>query len=211
LTGGFALLAGKTTPKGEYEYVNASVEDLTAAARESARGLLILTHTNATAYQLMQLNPDLTLCDRGLPDPRCFATLMHQPRWETLQGHWRQVFLADGEAFPGQVSLLRQQLPDAVIHVLPRTPALADLYASLDAGDDLCRRLYKAMRTMVFRSAAEAAAYADMTAPQVETALHAFAQLGLIDFQERPFGYTLLPPVKCNLSDSWILGAIRKR
>lgn len=212
LTGGFALLAGKTTPKSEYEYFtpNASVEDLTAAARESARGLLILTHTNATAYQLMQLNPDLSLCDRGLPDPRCFATLMHQPRWETLQGHWRQVFLADGEAFPGQVSLLRQQLPDAVIHVLPRTPALADLCLSLDAGDDLCRRLYKAMRTMVFRSAAEAAAYAGMTAPQVETALHAFAQLGLIDYQERPFGYTLLPPVKCNLSDSWILGAIRK-
>ncbi|MBO5500824.1 MAG: hypothetical protein J6A48_02260, partial [Clostridia bacterium] len=75
----------------------------------------------------------------------------------------------------------------------------------------LCRRLYKAMRTMVFRSAAEAAAYADMTAPQVETALHAFAQLGLIEFQERPCGYTLLPPVKCTLSDSWILGAIRKR
>ena len=210
LTGGFALLAGKTTPKGEYEYFNASVEDLTAATRESARGLLILTHTNATAHQLMQLNPDLTLCDRGLPDPRCFATLMHQPRWETLQGHWRQVFLADGEAFPGQVSLLRQQLPDAVIHVLPRTPALADLCLSLDAGDDLCRRLYKAMRTTVFRSAAEAAAYAGMTAPQVETALHAFAQLGLIDYQERPFGYTLLPPVKCNLSDSWILGAVRK-
>jgi len=210
LTSGFALLAGKPTPKGEYEYVNASVEDLTAAARESARGLLILTHTNATAHQLMQLNPDLTLCDRGLPDPRCFATLMHQPRWETLQGHWRQVFLADGEAFPGQVSLLRQQLPDAVIHVLPRTPALADLCLSLDAGDDLCRRLYKAMRSMVFRSAAEAAAYAGMTAPQVETALHAFTQLGLIDYQERPFGYTLLPPVKCNLCDSWILGAIRK-
>ena len=210
LTSGFALLAGKPTPKGEYEYVNASVEELTAAAREGARGLLILTHTNATAHQLMQLNPDLTLCDRGLPDPRCFATLMHQPRWETLQGHWRQVFLADGEAFPGQVSLLQQQLPDAIIHVLPRTPALADLCLSLDAGDDLCRRLYKAMRTMVFRSAAEAAAYAGMTAPQVETALHAFAQLGLIDYQERPFGYTLLPPVKCNLSDSWILGAVRK-
>lgn len=212
LTGGFALLAGKTPAGSEYEYFipNASVEGLTAAARESARGLLILTHTNATAHQLMQLNPDLTLCDRGLPDPRCFATLMHQPRWETLQGHWRQVFLADGEAFPGQVSLLQQQLPDASIHVLPRTPALADLCLSLDAGDDLCRRLYKAMRTMVFRSAAEAAAYAGMTAPQVETALHAFAQLGLIDYQERPFGYTLLPPVKCNLSDSWILGAVRK-
>ena len=209
LTGGFALLAGKPTPKGEYGYFNASVEDLTAAARESARGLLILTHTNATAYQLMQLNPDLTLCDRGLPDPRCFATLMHQPRWETLQGHWRQVFLADGEAFPGQVSLLRQQLPDAVIHVLPRTPALADLCASLDAGDDLCRRLYKAMRTMVFRSAAEAAAYAGMTAPQVETALHAFSQLGLISYQERPFGYTLLPPVKCRMDDSEVVRYLR--
>ena len=212
LTSGFTLLAGKSAAGGEYDYVmpNATPDELTAAARESRRGLLILTHANRTAHSLLCLNPDLTLCDRGLPDPRCFATLMHQPRWECLTGHWRQVFLADGEAFPGQAALLRQQLPDAEIRILPRTDALTALCASLDAGDDLCRRLYKALRSMVFRSAAEAAAYTGMTAPQVETALHAFRQLGLIEYQERPFGYTLLPPVKCNLSDSWILGAVRK-
>ncbi|MBR2923394.1 MAG: single-stranded-DNA-specific exonuclease RecJ [Clostridia bacterium] len=212
LTGGFALLAGKAASGSEYEYVmpNAAQDALTAASTEGARGLLILTHSNRTAHQLLCLNPGLTLCDRGLPDPRCFATLMHQPRWECITGHWRQVYLADGEAFPGQAALLRQQLPDAAIHVLPRSAGLADLCASLDAGDDQCRRLYKAMRSMVFRSAAEAAAYAGMTAPQAETALHAFCQLGLITYQEKPFSYTLLPPVKCNLSDSWILGAIRK-
>jgi len=188
---------------------NGTPDELTAAAGKGDRGLLILTHANHTAHRLLCLNPELTLCDRGLPDPRCFATLMHQPRWECITGHWRQVYLADGEAFPGQAALLHRQLPDAAIHVLPRSAGLAALCASLDAGDDQCRRLYKAMRSMVFRSSAEAAAYAGMTVPQAETALHAFSQLGLIEYQEKPFGYTLLPPVKCNLSDSWILGAVR--
>lgn len=205
LTGGFALCV-----ECEPAVADATMAMLTAAAQEGSRGLLILTHSNSTAHALLQLNPDLTLCDRGLPDPRCFATLMHQPRWETLQGHWRQVYLADGEAFPGQVALLRRQLPDAVVHVLPCSAGLTALRTSLDAGDDLCRRLYKALRGMVFHSAAEAAAYTGITAVQAETALHAFQQLRLIDYQSKPFGYTLLPPVKCNLSDSRILGAIRQ-
>ncbi|MBQ8150881.1 MAG: single-stranded-DNA-specific exonuclease RecJ [Clostridia bacterium] len=207
LSGGLTLregLAAQAAPDaGEAR------EELEAAATAAKRGLLILTHCNRTARRLLCLNPDLTLCERGLPDPRCFATLMHQPLWECLQGRWRQVWLADGEAFSGEAALLGRQLPDAQIHVLPATPEMTALMASLDAGDDACRRLYKLLRTTAFRSVQEAAAAAGITAPQAETALRAFHQLKLIDYQERPFGYTLLPPVKCSLSDSPVLGALR--
>ncbi len=212
LTSGFALLAGKTAAEGEYSYFtpDTTADELNAVAAEGKRGLLILTHCNHTALKLYSLCSDLILCQRGQPDPRCFATLMHQPRWECIEGHWRDVYLADGEVFPGQVDLLKRQLPGATVHVLPRSQALADLCAVLDAGDDACRRLYKALRTVVFRTAAEAAAYAGLTVPQTEAALCAFHQLGLVDHQSSPFAYTLLPPVKCNLSDSWMLGVLRK-
>jgi hypothetical protein len=83
------------------------------------------------------------------------------------------------------------------------------MLAALDAGDDPFRELYKALRRAAFRSAAEAASFTGLSLPQTQTALHAFHQLRLIDYTPAPFGYTVLPPVKCSLSDSPLLGAIR--
>ncbi|MBE5815914.1 MAG: single-stranded-DNA-specific exonuclease RecJ [Clostridiales bacterium] len=210
LLGGFSLKAGKEAPEGEYGYVQANIDQLMAAAAEAPRGLLVLAHSNAAALRLLQSCPELDLCDYGTPDVRCFATLMHRPRWECITGHWRQVYLADGEAFPGEAALLSRQLPDAQIHVLPRSRALAALMAALDAGDDAFRELYRALRRVAFRSAAEAAAYTGLTLPQTLTGLNAFHQLGLIDYAPAPFGYTVLPPVKCSLGDSPLLGALRR-
>ena len=209
LTGGFALLAGKPTAGGEYLNVHADDDALCGAVAGGQRGLLVIAHTNAAARRLMAQNPDLILCEKGAPDERCFATLMHRPRWECITGHWRQVWLADGEAFPGEAELLGRQLPDATVHVLPRSEELCAMLASLDAGDDPFRELYKALRRAAFRSAAEAASFTGLSLPQTQTALHAFHQLRLIDYTPAPFGYTVLPPVKCSLSDSWLLGAIR--
>ncbi len=212
LLGGFTLQAGESKASHEYNQFGPDVtpQQLWEAAKDGDRGLLILTHTNETARHLLTLNPDLALCQRGLPDERCFATLLHAPAWECIQGHWRQVYLADGEAFPGEVALLRRQLPDAEIHALPRTASLSVLFAALDAGDDLCRQLYKALRAIPFRSAAEAAEHAGMTPVQAQVALHAFHQLRLVDYCPAPFQYVVLPPVKCHLSDSWVLGTIRR-
>lgn len=209
---GFDLLAGKDAPETEYEYAipNATAAQLEEAIQQGERGLLVLAHTNAAAHHAFRAGK-LMLCQRGAPDPRCFATLMASPQWECLTGHWRQVWLADGEAFPGQAALLRRQLPNAEVFVLPRSPWLTQLCAALDAGDETCRGLYKAMRRTVFRNAADAAAAAGMTPVQARCALSAFHQLRLIDYQEQPFTYTLLPPVKCHLSDSPLLGALRWR
>lgn len=207
---GFSLLAGKTMPEGEYSTVKANIRQLLEAVSTPERGLLVVTHTGAAASLLLEAGPELALCDRGAPDVRCFATLMHQPRWECITGHWRQVYLADGEAFPGQAELLRQRLPDAQIHVLPRSRALQSLLTSLDAGDEAFRGLYRALRQVAFRSAAEAAAHAGLTLPQTQTGLWAFHQLGLIDYSPAPFRYTVLPPAKCSLSDSWVLGTLRR-
>ena len=210
MTTGFALLAGETEAGSEYFNVNATADELLAAAAAGERGLLVLTHTNAAAKLLLDRNPDLTLTDHGLPDERCFATLMHRPRWECLTGHWRQVYLADGEAFPGQAALISRRLPDAQLYVLPRSRALHGLADALDAGDEAFRSLYKALRRAAFRSAAELADFTALTQPQVLAGLTAFRQLGLIDFTPAPFGYTVLPPVKCNLGDSPLLGALRR-
>ncbi len=210
LESGFALLAGKEAAGGEYLTVQANIHQLSAAVAAPERGLLVITHSNAAAARLLEAGPELVYCDRGAPDVRCFATLMHQPRWECLTGHWRQVYLADGEAFPGEGALLHRMLPEAQIHVLPGSRALQSLCAALDAGDEAFRVLYRALRQVAFRSAAEAAAYAGLTLPQTLTGLLAFHQLGLIDYCQAPFRYTVLPPVKCSLSDSLVLGTLRR-
>ncbi|MBE5802180.1 MAG: single-stranded-DNA-specific exonuclease RecJ [Clostridiales bacterium] len=209
--GAFALMAGKAPTENEVMNVirHADRTELLAAVKAGRRGLLVLTHTNASAHAVLSAG-DLQLCQRGLPDARCFATLMTAPQWETLTGHWREVWLADGEAFPGQAELLTRQLPQCQVHVLPPSEELRTLASALDAGDDLYRSLYRALRTCAFRTAAEAAQAAGITTLQARTALHAFHQLGLIDYCDQPFRYTLLPPNKCQLGDSPILGAIRR-
>ena len=44
---------------------------------------------------------------------------------------------------------------------------------------------------------------------QARAGLHAFCQLGLIDYAPSPLRYTIRPAVKCSLGDSPMLAALR--
>ena len=44
---------------------------------------------------------------------------------------------------------------------------------------------------------------------QARAGLHAFCQLGLIDYTPSPFRYMIRPAAKCSLGDSPMLAALR--
>ena len=95
------------------------------------------------------------------------------------------------------------------MHILPCTPQLCDTAASIDAGDAAYRVLYKALRTGVHRTLHALAESVSLTEAQTRAGLYAFRQLGLIEWSESPFRYTLLTAQKCVLGDSPVLSALR--
>ena len=149
------------------------------------------------------------LCWRVAQDPLCFPTALAQPVLGQVQGHWRQVWLLDGELCPGEAEWWRERLPKAQVHGGPPSRALRSLAASLDAGDEAYRGLYRQLRAHAFATLAQAAQAAGLTLPQARVGLLAFHQLGLIRYTESPFAYALCNAPRCSLGDSPLLKAIR--
>ena len=141
--------------------------------------------------------------------PLCFPTVLVLPVLAAQAGCWRQVWLLDGELEPAEAALWQQRLPRAQVCVCPHTDALFSLAASVDAGDEAYRLLYRRLRVNAFSALAQAAAAAEMTLPQARVGMLAFVQLGLIRFTEHPFSYALHSPVPCVLGDSPLLKALR--
>lgn len=145
----------------------------------------------------------------AVESPLCLPTILALPVLSAQAGYWRQVWLMDGQVTPVEAALWQQRLPHAHICVFPRADALLSLAASIDPGDDACRLLYRRLRDNAFSALAQAAGAAAMTLPQARVGMLAFAQLGLIRFEEHPFSYSLCPPISCTLGDSPLLKALR--
>ncbi|MDD3336125.1 MAG: single-stranded-DNA-specific exonuclease RecJ [Eubacteriales bacterium] len=186
-----------------------SLREFSEALSSMNRGILAVVHTNQTAALALQAG-ELDVVTGAPSDPRCFHTLLTQPMPELITGCWSQIWLLDGELFPGEKEVWKRLLPQAECFALPVTDPLRALAGRLDPGDERCRTLYKALRRGAVFSLSEAARLAEISAAQARTALHAFAQLQLISYTESPFAYTLLPPQSCRLGDSPLLGALRK-
>lgn len=185
----------------------------TAAAFKAAlaardRGVLAVAHTHAAALMALKAY-DLDIAKGAPGDPRGFHTLLVNPARELIATRWAEVWLLDGELYPGESEIWRRQT-GAEVHALPMSHALRALCARLDAGDESCRTLYKALCRSPCRYLREAASSAGMTDTQARVAMHAFAQLKLIAYVESPFAYTLLPAAPCKLGDSPLLHAIRR-
>lgn len=184
-----------------------------------ARGSLYVARTRESVARLFEPEPALPGQPLHLPlalhwrvaaDPLFFPTALVLPILSQVEGHWRQVWLLDGELFPGEGELWRQRLPQAQVFAGLPGGDLRRLAASLDAGDEAYRRLYKSLRGNAFATLAQAAALSGLTLPQARVGMLAFAQLGLICYSESPFSYSLCPPVRCDLGESPLLGAIRR-
>lgn len=119
------------------------------------------------------------------------------------------MWLLDGEAFPGEAALWHSRLPDAQVHVLPRSETLRALARAVDAGDAAYRTLYKALRSGIYRTLGQLAQAAGLEDAQARAGLYAFCQLGLIDYTPSPLRYAIRPAVKCSLGDSPMLAALR--
>ena len=204
----FALQAGNAVPDTE-SIQEADWDALGAALVGSPRGHLLISRTHETALRALALG-DMDVCAHAPDDPRGFATLLTAPVLSLCGGHWRHVWLLDGEALPNEAALWRTRLPEAQVRVLAQTASLRALARAVDAGDANYRVLYKALRTGVFRSLRQLADAAQLTDAQTRAGLNAFSQLGLIDFTESPFRYALRPAQKCALGDSPVLGALRR-
>ncbi len=203
----FALRAGKTAPDTECIQVR-DWDALAQALERGERGHLLAAHTHASALRAMSLG-DMDVCAHAPDDPRGFATLLTAPLLSLQSGHWRHVWLLDGELFPGEAALWREKLPEAQVHALPVSPSLRALCAAIDAGDERYRGLYKALRAAAHRTLRSLSEAAGLGQPQARAGLHAFCELELIDFAESPFGYTLRPAQRCDLGDSPLLHALR--
>lgn len=83
------------------------------------------------------------------------------------------------------------------------------LARAVDAGDEAYRTLYKALRSGIYRTLGQLAQAAGLEDAQARAGLHAFCQLGLIDYAPSPLRYTIRPAVKCSLGDSPMLAALR--
>lgn len=207
LADAFSMQAGK--PLSDTESIQESDwPALEAALREGRRGHLLAARTHASARRALAL-ADMDVCAQAPDDPRGFVTLLTAPALPLIGGHWRHVWLLDGEAFPGEAALWRSRLPDAQVHVLPRSEALMALARAVDAGDAAYRTLYKALRSGIYRTLGQLAQAAGLEDAQARAGLHAFCQLGLIDYAPSPLRYTIRPAVKCSLGDSPMLAALR--
>ena len=173
------------------------------------RGILAVSRTHASALAALRL-ADWDTAVSAPSDPRSFHTLLTAPALELVSGHYAQVWLLDGELFPGEGVLWQRRLPGAELHVLPRSRALSALAGTIAPDDESCRGLYRLIRRTLCRSVAEAAQQSGLTPVQVRTAFTAFGELSLVRWTESPFFYELLPPVSCRLGDSPTLGSLRE-
>ncbi|MCL1855179.1 MAG: single-stranded-DNA-specific exonuclease RecJ [Clostridia bacterium] len=152
-----------------------------------SRGTLFVARTKPSAMRLLEiLHPEderpgradgrgMDERDEGRPwlpaalvwytaeDPLCFPTVLMLPILAAQAGCWRQVWLLDGELGPVEAALWQQRLPRAQVRVYSRTEALISLAASVDAGDEAYRLLYRQLRCNAFSALAQAAAAAEMT------------------------------------------------
>ena len=176
-----------------------------------ARGVLYVAHTRKSAGALLEsfAGKDVALCWHTVPDTLCFPTLLLCPRLSALKGFWRTVVLLDGEILSGEAGLWQARCPEAEVFVLPPSRPAQELAASIDAGDEAYRGLYRLLRANAFASLPQTARAAGMTTAQTQAGLTAFAELKLVEYRASPFAYTLLPPVPCSLGDSPTLAALR--
>lgn len=204
----FSLQAGKTLERTE-SIQTCDWRDLEQALASHQRGHLLISHSARTALRALEM-AELDVYGCASEDPRGFPTLLTAPLLSMACGHWRHVWLLDGEICAQEAERWLFRFSHAQIHILPRTQAVCDAARQIDAGDAAYRRLYKALRISVHRTLHELAQSCELDDVQTRAGLHAFRQLGLIQLSESPFRYTLLSASKCSLSDSPVLGALRR-
>lgn len=142
-------------------------------------------------------------------DPRSFHTLLTAPALELVSGHYAQVWLLDGELFPGEGALCSS---------VCRRPSCTFFLAAGAGGTGgdhrpgglKCPGAVPVIRRTLCRSVAEAAGQSGLTPVQVRTAFTAFGELSLVRWTESPFFYELLPPVPCRLDASPTLRTLRR-
>lgn len=200
-----AAAQGEPLPSAEPSDTLAGLKE--ALARLD-RGILAISRTHASALAALRL-ADWDAAVSAPSDPCSFHTLLTAPALELVSGHYAQVWLLDGELFPGEGALWQQRLPEAELHILPRSRALAALAGTIAPEDESCRGLYRLIRRTLCRSVAEAAGQSGLTPVQVRTAFTAFGELSLVRWTESPFFYELLPPVPCRLDASPTLRTLR--
>jgi len=203
----FSQPAGKTDADAEL-ITNADWNELHLALYSRERGHLLISRSSASALKALEM-AEMDVCRHVPEDPRGFATLLTAPLLSFISGHWTHVWLLDGELLPQEAERWQRRLSGAQVHILPRTQALRDTAAAIDAGDPAYRLLYKALRTGVHRTLHALAEAASLTEAQTRAGLHAFRQLGLIELSESPFRYTLLSAQKCVLGNSPVLSSLR--
>ena len=175
------------------------------------RGVLYVAHTRESAKELLAKWPQeaVAFCWHSPEDPLCFPTLLVCPHMHMVGGFWRRVILLDGALSAGEAGAWQNKLPLAEVVSLPLSEAVKTLAATVDAGDEAYRELYKLLRTNAFGSLTHAAKAAGLSLAQTHAGLTAFAQLGLMEYQGSPFAYTMRPPTSCQLSDSPLMAALR--
>ena len=204
----FSLQAGKEE-RGTESIHSCEWTELENALALRERGHLLVAHTSVSALHALE-TAELDVCRHAPDDPRGFASLLTEPLLSMNCGHWRHVWLLDGEMFAQEAERWLHRLPAAQIHILPRTQEVRALAQGIDAGDPAYRTLYKALRQDAHRTLEQLSQASGLNAVQTRAGLHAFKQLGLIQLSEAPFRYTLLTAPKCSLSDSPVLGALRR-
>ncbi|MDD3412217.1 MAG: DHHA1 domain-containing protein, partial [Eubacteriales bacterium] len=201
-----ALQAGKRPSHGEMNKAVPGMETLLAGRQ----GTLLIARTRGMALAVLErCGERLDFCVGTAEDPRCFHTLLLWPDMDKLGGDWRRCVLLDGALDEKESAFVRARLPKAELYAAKPSAALKALAASIDAGDEALRGLYKRLRGTVAQSVAQTAFLSGLTPGQALAGLRAFDELGLIELGESPFSLSLCEPKKCSLAQSALLRVLR--
>lgn len=174
------------------------------------QGQLFIARCPHTARDFVNAHPGQTDVARGrVTDPRSFATLMIWPEISALSDQWEAIYLLDGPACPQELAAIREKCPSAKLFAEHPSQALRAMVRAVTLDDEQLRGLYKALRAELNPHVFSLAKATSLTAAQVVMGLYAFHQNRLAEFSENPFTLRLLPPVKCRMSDSPLVAALR--
>ena len=163
------------------------------ALLERGVGTLWVTHSPAAAQRLLDASETLDLCPGGRqPDPRSLNTLLLHPGAGQLRDQWRDVVLLDAEPLPGELTLLREKCPRAVIRraASESGETSREQGRALLSGVEAQRELYRALRRGIRELLALEKA-SGLNRGQTLAALEAMREVGLIGFERENWTITL--------------------
>ena len=177
----------------------------------SYQGTLLCVHSLAALkmlnIHLAILHAQLDYAMHELDDIRSFNTLVMAPDWQKLNCHPTAIVALDGFISDAERAAAHARFPNSrIIEVTDMTAYQAAAAKRLLCSDDDLRTLYRVLRQRekMEYTVNMLAEETGLCESQVLFALNVFSELKLLEFENHPLRYRLIPSGKVSLESSWL-------